>query len=200
MLEGYELCRASVGPGCHQLSLNPLNWRQMCVLGNERLTLYLLEQCDNDQLMLTPQLVIPNNLPITSIADHSHRDTTLPETNSLVGSLIQPPQLSLSASKSGDIEPNHVQMDHPTLPDFTRVLYKEIYDEYTCLRSPVVLTSHCWSSQQTVFVGCRGGQLLTVDFDTGITHVLANAQLTKVYTYMMYIPCQYYMLIDVCFQ
>ena len=51
------MCHTSVGPGGSQLSLNPLNWQQMCVLGTERLTLYLLEQCDNDQLLLTPQSV-----------------------------------------------------------------------------------------------------------------------------------------------
>lgn len=56
--EGCELCRTSIDPGGCQLSLNPLNWHQMCVVGTERLTLFLLEQCDNDQLMLTPQSVL----------------------------------------------------------------------------------------------------------------------------------------------
>ena len=51
------MCRTSVGPGGYQLSFNPLNWWQMCVFGAERLTLYLLEQCDNDQLLLTAQSV-----------------------------------------------------------------------------------------------------------------------------------------------
>ena len=54
VVEGCELCRASVGPGCSHLSLNPLNWRQLCVLGVQRLTLYLLEECDDSQLVLTP--------------------------------------------------------------------------------------------------------------------------------------------------
>lgn len=53
--EGCELCRTSVGPGGHQLSLNPMNWKQMCVLGQNQLTLYLVEQCDDDQLIITPQ-------------------------------------------------------------------------------------------------------------------------------------------------
>lgn len=61
MVEGCELCRTSVGPGGCQLSLNPLNWRQMCVIGAERLTLYVLEQCDNDQLMLTAQSALHNH-------------------------------------------------------------------------------------------------------------------------------------------
>ena len=43
-----------------------------------------------------------------------------------------------------------------------------------------MLTHHCWSSQQSLFVGCRGGQLLSIDFDTAIIQVLANPQLTQV--------------------
>ena len=52
---GCELCRTSVGPGRRQVSFNPLNWKQMCVLGQDYLTLYSVEQCDDDQFMLTPQ-------------------------------------------------------------------------------------------------------------------------------------------------
>ena len=58
--EGCELCRTNVGPGGYQLSLNPLNWRQMCVMGANKLTFYSLEQCNDDQLMLTAQSVLVN--------------------------------------------------------------------------------------------------------------------------------------------
>ena len=113
-----------------------------------------------------------------------YRETTLPESGTRVGTSLQPPQLSLSAtqthSKASEMELNHVALDHARLPDLTNVLYKETYDEYTRNRSPVVLTSHCWSSQQTLYVGCRGGQLLMVDFDTGVIQVLANTQHTQV--------------------
>ena len=86
------------------------------------------------------------------------------------------------------MELNHATLDHTRLPDLTNVLFKETYDEYTHNRDPVVLTSHCWSSQQTLYVGCRGGQLLMVDFDTGVIQVLANTQLTQVF-----LPCMVYM-------
>ena len=183
------MCRTSVGPGGSQLSLNPINWRQMCVLGTERLTLYLLEQCDNDQLLLTPQSVF---VRVEYVMCIHHvilccfpRETTLPESGTRVGTSLQPPQLSLSAtqtySKASEMELNHATSDHTRLPDLTNVLFKETYDEYTRNRDPVVLTSHCWSSQQTLYVGCRGGQLLMVDFDTGVIQVLANTQLTQVF-------------------
>ena len=180
LVEGCELCRTSVGPGGCQLSLNPLNWQQMCVLGPERLTLYLLEQCSNDQLMLTAQLV----LHVHKAGEHGIlkfcRETTLPETSMQVGTSLQPPQLPLSATQvQSEMERHCTTTDQPTLPDLSRVLYKETYSEYTHERSPVVLTSHCWSSRQTLYVGCRSGQLLSVDFDTGITQVLVNTQVCE---------------------
>ena len=53
--ESRELCCTTVTHGGSQLSINPLNWKQMCVMGLDRLTLYSLEQCDNDHLTLTSQ-------------------------------------------------------------------------------------------------------------------------------------------------
>lgn len=60
------------------------------------------------------------------------------------------------------------------------MLYKETYDEFTKDKNPVVLTSHCWTSKQTIYVGCRGGQLLLADFDTGTINMVANPQLAEV--------------------
>lgn len=182
--EGCELCRTDVGPGGSQLSLNPLNWKQMCVVGAEKLTLYLLEQCDNDQLLLTAQSVVPiiyctRSVVITDIA--SFRETTLPDRTTTVGTTLQPPQPSLSSTKTqSKMDEIHTTSDQPRLPELSNVLYKETYDEYTCVRNPVVLVSHCWSSHQTLFIGCRGGQLLKVDFDSGVIEVMANTQLTQV--------------------
>ena len=33
--------------GSSQVSFSPINWKQLCVLGESHVTLYLLEQCDN---------------------------------------------------------------------------------------------------------------------------------------------------------
>ena len=120
-----------------------------------------------------------------SITQNCHRETSLPEVNTEVKASVQPPQLPLSVahvqSKASEkTESHHVREDHPKQPDLSRVLYRETYDEYTRERRPVVLTSHYWSSQQSLFVGCRGGQLLSTDFDTAIIQVLANPRLAQV--------------------
>ena len=54
--EGLEMCEMSVGPGATQLSFNPLNWRQLCLMGPGRVTLWSLEQCDAQDL-LSPMCV-----------------------------------------------------------------------------------------------------------------------------------------------
>lgn len=114
----------------------------------------------------------------------TYRDTALPETGTTVGTSLHPPKLPLSVaqvqSKADKVEQKHATYDQPALPDLSTVLYKETYDEYTRDRKLVELTSHCWSSQQTLYVGCRGGQLLTADFDTGVIQVLANTQISQV--------------------
>lgn len=33
--------------GSVQVTFNPINWKQLSVLGDSHITLYLLEQCDN---------------------------------------------------------------------------------------------------------------------------------------------------------
>ena len=45
------MCEISVGPGATQLSFNPLNWRQLCLMGPGRVTLWTLEQCDTQNLL-----------------------------------------------------------------------------------------------------------------------------------------------------
>ena len=113
-----------------------------------------------------------------------NRETTLPGTGTTVGTSLHPPKLSVSVaqvqSKADEMEQKHATSDQPALPDLSTVLYKETYDEYTHERKLVVPTSHCWSSQQTLYVGCRGGQLLSVDFDSGVIQVLANTQIGQV--------------------
>ena len=49
--ERSEMCEISVGPGATQLSFNPLNWRQLCLMGPGRVTLWTLEQCDTQNLL-----------------------------------------------------------------------------------------------------------------------------------------------------
>ena len=44
---------ANIGSGGSQLSFNPLNWKNLCLIGANRICLYNLEQCDAE-LFLSP--------------------------------------------------------------------------------------------------------------------------------------------------
>ena len=53
---GTVLAEAEVAHGSTQVSFNPINWKQLCVLGDSHVTLYLLEQC-GPLTQLTPMYV-----------------------------------------------------------------------------------------------------------------------------------------------
>ena len=62
-------------------------------------------------------------------------------------------------------------------PNMKQVLYQDSYDEFMQKRSPVEPVSHCWSAQQTLYIGCEHGQLLLVDFESGIVSIAANPEI-----------------------
>lgn len=70
-----------------------------------------------------------------------------------------------------------------SLPDMNHVLYQDSYDEFMQKTCPVKPISHCWNAQQNVYIGCEHGQLLLVDFETGLVKILANPTITVCYTY-----------------
>ena len=59
-------------------------------------------------------------------------------------------------------------------PSMIQVLYRDSYDDFMQWKYPVVPESHCWNAQQNVYIGCQQGQLLLVDFETGIVSMIAN--------------------------
>ena len=50
-LTGVEMCEVAAGPGGAQVSFNPLNWKQLCLVGSSRVVLWTLEQCDMQELL-----------------------------------------------------------------------------------------------------------------------------------------------------
>lgn len=59
-------------------------------------------------------------------------------------------------------------------PDMSKVFYKESYEEFVRLKEPMEPRSFCWTPKQELYVGCAGGQLMMVDFDSGDASVLVN--------------------------
>lgn len=105
----------------------------------------------------------------------------LPEKTAEVGShtapKIPPP------TSTSDVTDKVLQ--HPSLapganlglfipPDMSKVFYKESYEDFVRLKESMEPKSLCWTPKQELYVGCSGGQLMLVDFDSGVANVLVN--------------------------
>lgn len=102
-----------------------------------------------------------------------------------VGSTVAPkvPPATMATTSTDDLgrrrmERRSTKLDHSiTLfspPNMDQVLYADPYDEFMNKKCPMKPVSHCWNAQQNVYIGCEDGQLLLIDFETGLAKILAN--------------------------
>lgn len=59
-------------------------------------------------------------------------------------------------------------------PNLSEIYYKDSYETFIRMKEAVEPKSFCWSSKQSIYVGCVGGQLIVVDVDIGSTTMLVN--------------------------
>ena len=115
-------------------------------------------------------------------------EVDIPDKLMPVGSTVSPklPPAGTTTANPEDIggrqERRSTVLDHgialTTPPNMKQVLYQDSYDEFMRKKSPVKPVSHCWNAQQKVYIGCQHGQLLLVDFETGIVSIVANPEIT----------------------
>ena len=48
---GVEIHSVTVGEGATEVSMNPLNWKQICLFGPSKITLWTMEQCGKEKLL-----------------------------------------------------------------------------------------------------------------------------------------------------
>ena len=92
---------------------------------------------------------------------------------------------AIKNTTTGEPEPEKVEKmaSEGTLfaiPDLTSILYTESYDKFIATKEPVVPAVQYWGPQQSVYIGCKGGQILVVDSESGLVTVLANPQMIEV--------------------
>ena len=188
--EGSMICQAYVGPGGSTISYNPLNWKQLCLVGTNRISLYTLEQSDSENF-LSPLYVriVVNTLCFTVISVYILSEVDLPDKLIPVGSKVpfKVAPASMATSSTHDVgrrklERRNTKLDQGILllspPDMNQVLYQDSYDEFMQKKCPLKPTCHCWNAQQNVYVGCEHGHLLLVDIETGLVKILANPAIT----------------------
>ena len=104
----------------------------------------------------------------------------MPSNSSPVGSTLHPPR---SASKK---RPSHaaavasvVESRPPTAinqapTDLSNVLHSKPYRDSSEKDITVTPSSHCWTQNSSLYCGCKGGQLFSVDADVGSIQLLIN--------------------------
>ncbi|XP_056430962.1 cilia- and flagella-associated protein 43 isoform X2 [Hyla sarda] len=141
--EGVALCSVSdTRSSFTSLTFNPMDWHQLCLSSEEALTLWNIEVCDTVyHLKSTPvKLLSEDGILVEEDGHHSAQPDSL---LSYFG-----PQMPLSAIAGlvGDTVEGFMPKEQ---------------------RKPCVKPStHCWSSTSNLFVGCEGGQLLSVNPET----------------------------------
>lgn len=158
---GEVLCETPVGPGGINITMNPLNWKQVSLIGPSRITLWTLEQCGPQNLQSPTEIHLPELSCHVGQSD-SHDSTT--------NDNEYRPGMKVEKTTSEATFP---------VPDMTAVMYSESYDKFMATKDLVIPESQCWGPQQCLYVGCKGGQILAVDPESGAVTVLANPQVLK---------------------
>ncbi|KAM3925380.1 cilia- and flagella-associated protein 43 [Leptodactylus fuscus] len=139
--EGIALCSVpDTTSNFTSLMFNPMDWHQLCLSGEESLTLWNIEVCDTVYHLKSTPVKLLNENGLMSEDDPSAQLDNLP---SYFG-----PQVPLTAIAGlvGDEAEGFIPKEQ---------------------RKPVVKPSaHCWSSTSNLYVGCKGGQLLSVNPET----------------------------------
>lgn len=138
---------------------------------------------------------MPRLYRITYPTTEPSRELELPDKSMPVGTSVSPKrppaipqkasttsdhQLAAASSKKLNREETKSKHHLTSPPDLSNVLYRETYDEFMRQKDPVLLKTHCWTPQQSIYLGCAGGQLLLAEFEAGLVKVVANPQAIQV--------------------
>eukprot|EP00731_Ephydatia_muelleri_P020650 Em0013g377a len=162
---GEVLSETPVGPGGASITINPLNWKNVSLIGPQRITLWTLEQCGPQTIQSPIEIHLPE---LTCPVGHPHSLDSAPVNAAAVEHKL-----------SGKVDKMASEGTLFAVPDMTSVMYAESYNEFAASRKMVVPESQSWGPQQTLYVGCRGGQILAVDSESGAVTILANPQVIK---------------------
>ncbi|XP_069620079.1 cilia- and flagella-associated protein 43 [Ranitomeya imitator] len=136
--EGIALCSVSDSQSNFtSLTFNPMDWHQLCLSSAECLSLWNVEVCDTVYNLKSIPIKLLNEDGLMAEED-GHL--------SLLSNVGPQVPLHAIAGLVGDEVEGFIPKEE---------------------RKPVVKpSSHCWSSTSLLFVGCKGGQLLSVNPET----------------------------------
>ncbi len=108
-----------------------------------------------------------------------YSEIKLPEKVAEVGTKTSPVLTLLHTTSTNMLLPPGIGIGSSgglfTPPNMSEVYYKGTYEDFVNMNEMVEMKSYCWTPKQTLYVGCSGGQLLSIEFDTGTATVLVNS-------------------------
>ncbi|XP_066549202.1 cilia- and flagella-associated protein 43 isoform X2 [Amia ocellicauda] len=149
--DGIPLCsHPGAGAEISRLEFNPMNWRQLCIVTERKLTLWNIERSDRLHIMM------PVDIPLPAM------DGAVPEA-----------KRNFSCGPSGKLSYFGPQMPVSALERLIGERAKTFVPREKML-AQVHPTSFCWTPTSDLYVGCAEGHLLLVNPETQNVTVLFN--------------------------
>ncbi|XP_027547840.1 cilia- and flagella-associated protein 43 isoform X3 [Neopelma chrysocephalum] len=140
--ENILLCSESQpGITATSLSFNPMNWQQLCFVGESSVAIWHIERIKDEHHLKQNPVELPDEQ----------------------GSISPPEDLFFPVSRSDD--PYH----GPDLP--VSAIAGLVGDEAetfvprNSIKTSVHPTAHCWTATSEIYMGCKEGYILTIDAD-----------------------------------
>ncbi|CAL1546993.1 unnamed protein product [Lymnaea stagnalis] len=152
-LKGIKLVSVEISPEpIKAISFNKTNWRQICVMNENSITLWNIEQCGTKYLMQPRKVILPPT--VSQKSEENRDDTVMYVEKSSIGAFKY--VLSVPESSVAGLVGEQVHMLE-TLKDLT---------------PRVQPSSMAWLPTGDFLVGCEGGHIFKVDSDLGSSKVL----------------------------
>ncbi|XP_068133207.1 cilia- and flagella-associated protein 43 isoform X2 [Hyperolius riggenbachi] len=141
--DGISLCSKShLCSSFTRLTFNPVDWHQLCLSCEECVTVWTIEVCDSVYQLKTTVIKLPNE------------DGTMSAENEYFTA-----QIDTQLSYHGPEMP---------VPAIAGLLGEEAEvfipkEQSQPVVKPIV---HCWNTTSDLYVGCKGGQLLSINLET----------------------------------
>lgn len=152
---GELLCRHQVSLDSEptSMSFDPLNWHNISICGPQDVRIFYIEKCNQDYAIKERIIVLPQADGKETKADHDHSGETVPGFHF---GLTPAVTAGLVGESARNFKPSSERRE---------------------LMKP---TSHCWTSKGLLYVGCKGGQLFSVETSSGSIGILLASSLGNV--------------------
>ncbi|XP_068708688.1 cilia- and flagella-associated protein 43-like [Montipora foliosa] len=154
--EKQKLCSINVARRlCTGLSFNPTNWRHLCSLSKDILTLWNIGQLNTKYSLISSSIRLP-------LVDGSPDDDEFENFGHSVSRMSRPEGFKITKAAIAG------------LVGETAKCYEPGEQKERC--QPV---GYCWTPDSKVYCGCRGGQVICVDTETDLVSMVLNPSIQE---------------------